>query len=56
MKDSNFRTPRTMSEGQWTPGYRSVSEKEPAWEVAAGYLLALAIGLGLAALLFVGAS
>jgi hypothetical protein len=56
MKDSNFRTPRTMSEGQWTPGYRSVRAKEPACEVAAGYLLAVAIGIGLAALLFVGAS
>ena len=56
MKDSNFRTPRTMSEGQWTPGYRSVKEKEPMWEAVAGYVLALAIGISLAALLFVGAS
>jgi hypothetical protein len=52
MKDSNFKTPRTLNECQWTPGYRSVpSDKEPLWEVVAGYLLALAIGCGLAAVL-----
>jgi hypothetical protein len=56
MKDSHLKTPRTLAEGQWTPGYRSVLPKEPLWEAVAGYVLALVIGIGLAALLFVGAS
>jgi hypothetical protein len=56
MKNSHYRTPRTLSEGQWTPGYRSVLPKEPLWEAVAGYVLALVIGIGLAVLLFVGAS
>ena len=56
MKDSHLRTPRTLAEGQWTPGYRSVLPKEPLCEAVAGYVLALVIGVGLAALLFVGAS
>jgi hypothetical protein len=56
MKDSHLRTPRTLSEGQWTPGYQSLKPKEPLWEAVAGYVLALVIGIGLAALLFVGAS
>ena len=55
MKDSHLRTPRTLSEGQWTPGYQRL-QKEPMWEAVAGYALALVIGIGLAALLFVGAS
>jgi hypothetical protein len=56
MKDSHLRTRRTLAEGKWTPGYRSVVPKEPLWEALAGYVLALIIGIGLAALLFVGAS
>ena len=55
MKDSHYRTPRTLAEGQWTPGYQSL-QKEPMWEAVAGYVLALVIGIGLAALLVVGAS
>jgi hypothetical protein len=56
MKDSHLRTPRTLAEGQWTPGYQRIKPQEPLWEALAGYVLALAIGICLAALLFVGAS
>ena len=52
MKDSHLKTPRTLNECHWTPGYQSVpSDKEPLWEVVAGYVLALLIGFGMAALL-----
>lgn len=52
MKDSHTKTPRTLDECHWTPGYTSIqSDKEPLWEVVAGYVLALFIGVGLAALL-----
>ena len=51
MKDSHIKTPRTLNECQFTHGYQSLSGKEPLWEVIAGYALALAIGVGIAALL-----
>jgi hypothetical protein len=52
MKPSNIQTPRTLNECHWTPGYHSLkSNKEPLWELVAGYVLALVIGVGLAALL-----
>jgi hypothetical protein len=57
MKDSNFKTPRTLNECQWTPGYQSIpSDKEPTWQVVAGYVLAIVIGVGLAVVLFLGLS
>ena len=37
-----------MNECQWTPGYQSLSSKEPLWEKVAGYVLALSIGVGMA--------
>lgn len=51
MKHSHTQTPRTLNECQWTPGYESVSLKEPLWERVAGYVLAFLIGVGMAALL-----
>lgn len=52
MKQSNLQTPRTMNECQWTPGYQSLKDdREPLWEIVAGYVLALVIGIGMAGLL-----
>jgi hypothetical protein len=52
MKPSNLTTPRTLSECHWTPGYQSLSDKnETIGEIIAGYVLAMAIGVGIAALL-----
>lgn len=55
MKDSYFRTPRTLNECQFTPGYTSghVSPETRAERIG-GYILAVAIGVGLAACLFFG--
>lgn len=54
MKPSHTQTPRTLSECQFTPGYQSLSSKPPVLEIIAGYALAIAIGVGLAAVLFYG--
>lgn len=54
MKPSHYQTPRTMNECHWTPGYQSLSDREPLWEKVAGYALALVIGVGLAAGLVIG--
>ena len=55
MKDSHLKTPRTLNECHWTPGYESIpSDKEPLREVVAGYVLAFVIGVSLAAVLFYG--
>lgn len=51
MKQSHLTTPRTLNECHFTPGYQSLQNKEPVWEVVAGYVLALAIGIGMAWLL-----
>lgn len=52
MKQSNLQTPRTMDECHWTPGYQSLKDnREPLWEIVAGYVLALVIGIGMAGLL-----
>jgi len=56
MKPSHLQTPRTMNDGIWSSGYVSASSSEQRWEVLAGYALAIVIGVGLAALLFFGAS
>lgn len=54
MKQSHYTTPRTLNECHWTPGYQSLSDREPLWEKVAGYVLALVIGVGLAAGLVIG--
>ena len=52
MKPSHFTTPRTMNECHWTPGYQSLSYKdETIGEIIAGYVLAMVIAVGMAALL-----
>jgi hypothetical protein len=51
MKNSHTQTPRTLNECHWTPGYTRASLKEPLIERLAGYALAFAIGVGMAALL-----
>lgn len=53
----NINTPRTLSECEFVTGYASVrpmAYREPQWEKLAGYALAVAIGVGLAAVLFFG--
>lgn len=56
MKHSHIQTPRTLNECHFTPGYQSHSHKIPTWEIVAGYVAALVIGVGLAAVLFYGLS
>ncbi len=48
VKDSNFQTPRNFADCTWVQGY---GRSEPLWERVAGYVLAFAIGAGLAVLL-----
>ena len=54
MKPSHTQTPRTLNECHFTPGYKSLSSKEPLAEKIAGYALVFVIGVGLAACLFYG--
>jgi ABC-type nitrate/sulfonate/bicarbonate transport system permease component len=51
MKDSHLKTPRTLDECHFTPGYVSHDSKESLVERLAGYALAFVIGCGLAAVL-----
>lgn len=51
MKDSHLRTPRTMDEGHWTPGYVIHEPKISKWERVADYVLAIVIGVCVAATL-----
>lgn len=54
MKPSHITTPRTLADCTFPTGYVSVQPmayREPTWERVAGYVLAFAIGCGLAALL-----
>ena len=44
----NLKTPRTSAECLWVQGHGPV---EPLWEQVAGYVLAFAIGAGMACLL-----
>jgi hypothetical protein len=44
----NNTTPRNFADCTWVQGY---GHAEPLWERVAGYALALAIGVGMAALL-----
>jgi hypothetical protein len=48
VKNSNFQTPRNFADCTWVQGY---GRTEPLWERVAGYVLAFAIGAGLACLL-----
>jgi len=51
MKPSYTQTPRMMSEATWTTGAYSVSYRKSRLSVIGGYVLAFAIGAGMAALL-----
>jgi hypothetical protein len=54
MKPSHTQTPRTLADCTFTYGYTSVrpmAYREPHWQRIGGYVLALVIGVGLAALL-----
>lgn len=55
MKDSYFRTPRSMNECNWSFGYY-VGQQESRAEKVAGIALAIAIGVALAFALFYGLS
>ena len=53
----NINTPRTLSECEFVTGYASASplaHREPTWEKLAGVALAVAIGVGLAAVMVFG--
>jgi hypothetical protein len=50
MKPSNLTTPRTLNECHWTPGYHSLTSGKKS---IAGYVLAVVIGVGIAAMLIV---
>ena len=51
MKPSHTQTPRTLDECNFQTGYQCANFKESTWERVAGYVLAVVIGVGLAALL-----
>ena len=54
MKPSHTQTPRNLADCTFTEGYATIypePHREPTWEIVAGYLLILFIGIGLAALL-----
>ena len=48
----NYTTPRNYADCTWVQGY-AISKPEPLWERVAGYVLAFAIGAGMAVLLVV---
>ena len=49
MKLSHYQTPRTLADCSFDVGYST--QPEPMIESVAGYLLAIAIGIGMACLL-----
>lgn len=54
MKPSHLSTPRTLADCSFTYDYtidRPLPHREPTWEKVCGFLLAVAIGVGMAALL-----
>ena len=56
MKPSHTQTPRTLADCTFVTGHSTMHNAEPLWETVAGYLLAIAIGLIFATLLFYGLS
>jgi hypothetical protein len=51
MKLSHYQTPRTLADCSFDVGYPQAQGREPMFESVAGYLLAVAIGVGMACLL-----
>jgi ABC-type nitrate/sulfonate/bicarbonate transport system permease component len=56
MKPSHTQTPRTLADCTFVTGHSSINDREPLWEVVAGYVLAIFIGIVLATILFYGLS
>ena len=56
MKPSHTQTPRTLADCTFVTGYSNLHDKEPLWEKVAGFMLAIAIGVALASVLFFGLS
>lgn len=57
MKPSHTQTPRTLADCTFVTGHSTMhSTPEPLWEVIAGYVLAIFIGVALATILFYGLS
>ena len=50
----NYTTPRTLADATFTTGYPSMAYRTSKAERLADYALAIAIGVGLAAVLFYG--
>jgi len=56
MKPSHLQTPRTLADCTFVTGHSTMHNEQSLWEIFAGYLLAIAIGIGFATLLFYGLS
>jgi ABC-type nitrate/sulfonate/bicarbonate transport system permease component len=56
MKPSHYQTPRTLADCTFVTGHSGMHESEPLWEIVAGYVLAIVIGIVLATILFYGLS
>lgn len=56
MKPSHTQTPRQLADCTFVQGFSTATQAEPTWEKVAGYVLAFAIGISLATLLFYGLS
>jgi hypothetical protein len=54
MKPSHTQTPRTLADCTFVTGHSGIHDPEPLWEIIAGYVLAVFIGIVLATLLFYG--
>jgi hypothetical protein len=51
MKLSHYQTPRTLADCSFDVGYPEARGGEPMFETVGGYILAIAIGVGMACLL-----
>jgi len=51
MKLSHYQTPRTLADCTFEVGHPEARAQEPMFETVGGYLLAIAIGVGMACLL-----
>jgi len=57
MKPSHTQTPRCLADCTFVTGHSTMhNTPEPLWEIIAGYVLAIVIGVALALVLFYGLS
>jgi hypothetical protein len=56
MKPSHLQTPRNLADCTFVTGHSTMHKSETTLETIAGYLLAIAIGVALATILFYGLS